>query len=158
MAYSVGGKNANLGELRNMLDMPVPRGFSITIRACSYFLLRTPGLFKNLFRLLKSIDPEKPARIAEISQSIDQLVQEAPIPAEVEQALFAEWDAAFGKNADVVVALRSSAIAEDGMQSFAGQYRQYPRRYPPGSAVCLQEGGCQPVFAPRPDLPRRARL
>ena len=35
MAYSVGGKNANLGELRNMLDMPVPRGFSITIRACS---------------------------------------------------------------------------------------------------------------------------
>lgn len=62
MAYSVGGKNANLGELRNMLDMPVPRGFSITIRACSYFLLRTPGLFKNLFQLLKSVDPEKPAR------------------------------------------------------------------------------------------------
>ena len=26
MAYSVGGKNANLGELRNMLAMPVPRG------------------------------------------------------------------------------------------------------------------------------------
>lgn len=123
MAYSVGGKNANLGELRNMLDMPVPRGFSITIRACSYFLLRTPGLFKNLFRLLKSVDPERPSRIAEISQNIEQLVQEAPIPAEVEQALFAEWDAAFGKNADVVVALRSSAIAEDGVQSFAGQYR-----------------------------------
>ena len=106
-----------------MLDMPVPRGFSITIRACSYFLLRTPGLFKNLFQLLKSVDPEKPARIAEISQNIEQLVQEAPIPAEVEQALFAEWDTAFGKNADVVVALRSSAIAEDGVQSFAGQYR-----------------------------------
>lgn len=25
MAYSVGGKNANLGELRNMLDMPCRR-------------------------------------------------------------------------------------------------------------------------------------
>lgn len=123
MAYSVGGKNANLGELRNMLAMPVPRGFAITIRAGSYFLLRTPGLFKNLFKLLKCVDPDKPALIAEISQHVENLVLEAPIPTQVERALFAEWDAAFGKDADVVVALRSSAIAEDGVQSFAGQYR-----------------------------------
>ena len=123
MAYSVGGKTANLGELRNMLAMPVPRGFAITIRAGSYFLLRTPGLFKNLFKLLKSIDPDKPALIAEISQQVEKLVLEAPIPKEVVKALYAEWDAAFGKDADVVVALRSSAIAEDGVQSFAGQYR-----------------------------------
>ena len=103
--------------------MPVPRGFAITIRAGSFFLLRTPGLFKSLFSLLKCIDPEKPALIADISQQVENLVLAAPIPAEVERALSAEWDAAFGKDADVVVALRSSAIAEDGVQSFAGQYR-----------------------------------
>ena len=123
MAYSVGGKNANLGELRNMLAMPVPRGFAITIRAGSFFLLRTPGLFKSLFALLKCVDSEKPSLIADISRQVEELVLAAPIPAEVERALSAEWDAAFGKDADVVVALRSSAIAEDGVQSFAGQYR-----------------------------------
>lgn len=37
MAYSVGGKNANLGELRNMLDMPVPPGFAVTIRPAPCF-------------------------------------------------------------------------------------------------------------------------
>ena len=41
MAYSVGGKNANLGELRNMLDMPVPRGFAITIQAGILLLLQS---------------------------------------------------------------------------------------------------------------------
>lgn len=124
MAYSVGGKNANLGELRNMLDMPVPRGFAVTVRAGSYFLLRTSGLFKTLLGLLRSIDPEKPAEISEISRKIEELVLSAPVTDDVARALFAEWDAAFGKDApEVVAALRSSAIAEDGVQSFAGQYR-----------------------------------
>lgn len=123
MAYSVGGKNANLGELRNMLDMPVPRGFAITIRAGSFFLLRTPDLFKNLFALLKAVDPDKPASIADISRQVEALVLAASVPDEVGTALFAEWDAAFGKDAEVITALRSSAIAEDGVQSFAGQYR-----------------------------------
>lgn len=40
MGYSVGGKNANLGELSNMLDMPVPPGFAVTIQASSLALLR----------------------------------------------------------------------------------------------------------------------
>ncbi len=124
MAYSVGGKNANLGELSNMLDMPVPRGFAITVRAGSYFLLRTSGLFKTLLSLLRSIDPEKPAEIRAVSRNIEKLVLQAPVPEDMAQALFAEWDTAFGKDsATVVTALRSSAIAEDGIQSFAGQYR-----------------------------------
>ena len=103
--------------------MPVPRGFAITIRAGSFFLLRTPSLFTSLFALLKAVDPDKPASIAQVSQQVEALVLAASVPEEVEQALFAEWDAAFGKNAAVVTALRSSAIAEDGVQSFAGQYR-----------------------------------
>ncbi|MBQ9405422.1 MAG: pyruvate, phosphate dikinase [Desulfovibrio sp.] len=123
MAYGVGGKNANLGELRNILHMPIPRGFAITVRAGSYFLLRTSGLFKKLLALLRSIDPEEPTGIKAISDEIEKLVLEAPVTDDLAQALFAEWDAAFGHDASsVVTALRSSAIAEDGVQSFAGQY------------------------------------
>ncbi|MGE4311136.1 PEP/pyruvate-binding domain-containing protein [Desulfovibrio sp.] len=123
MAYSVGGKNANLGELRNMLDMPVPRGFAITIRAGSIFLLRTPGLFKSIYSLLRSIDPEKPDSINAIARQVEQIICEAPVPQEVEEALLKAWDLAYGDDPQMVAALRSSAIAEDGVQSFAGQYR-----------------------------------
>ncbi len=123
MAYSVGGKNANLGELRNMLDMPVPRGFAITIKAGSLFLLRTPGLFKSMYSLLRSLDPEKTESINTVSRQVEQLICDAPVPVEVEKALLKAWDLAYGNDPQVVVALRSSAIAEDGVQSFAGQYR-----------------------------------
>ncbi len=123
MAYSVGGKNANLGELRNMLDLPVPRGFAITIRAGSIFLLRTPGLFKSIYSLLRSIDPEKPDSVSAIARQVEQLICEAPVPQEVEEALLKAWDTAYGDSPQMVAALRSSAIAEDGVQSFAGQYR-----------------------------------
>ncbi|MFT4300692.1 MAG: PEP/pyruvate-binding domain-containing protein [Desulfovibrio sp.] len=123
MAYSVGGKNANLGELRNMLDMPVPRGFAITIKAGSIFLLRTPGLFKSMYSLLRSIDPEKTESINTVSRQVEQLICDAQVPVEVEKALLKAWDLAYGNDPQVVVALRSSAIAEDGVQSFAGQYR-----------------------------------
>lgn len=123
MAYSVGGKNANLGELRNMLDMPVPRGFAITIKAGTIFLLRTPGLFKSVYSLLRSVDPDKPDNINAVSRQVEKLIREAPVPKEVEDALLKAWDLAYGNDPNAVAALRSSAIAEDGVQSFAGQYR-----------------------------------
>lgn len=123
MAYSVGGKNANLGELRNMLDMPVPRGFAITIKAGTIFLLRTSGLFKNIYSQLRSVDAEKPSSISAAAREVEHLILEAPIPEEVSEALLHAWDEAFGPESGAVAALRSSAIAEDGVQSFAGQYR-----------------------------------
>ena len=122
MAYSVGGKNANLGELRNMLDMPVPRGFAITIQAGILLLLQSSGLFKNIHLTLRAVDPDDPASIREASARVEQLIVDAPVPDEVGGALLRAWDESFGEG-DAVAALRSSAIAEDGVQSFAGQYR-----------------------------------
>ena len=43
MAYSVGGKNANLGELRNMLDMPVPLGFSVLLTGLAAIFVAHAG-------------------------------------------------------------------------------------------------------------------
>ncbi|MDR0815880.1 MAG: pyruvate, phosphate dikinase [Desulfovibrio sp.] len=123
MAYSVGGKNANLGELRNMLDMPVPRGFAVTTQAGSMLLLRTRGLFKNIYTQLRAVDPEAPSTARKASEAIEALVLEAETPPDVAAALFSAWDEAFGSDGAILAALRSSAIAEDGPQSFAGQYR-----------------------------------
>ncbi|MDR1660066.1 MAG: pyruvate, phosphate dikinase [Desulfovibrio sp.] len=123
MAYSVGGKNANLGELGNVLGMPVPRGFAVTLHTGSMLLLRPSGLFKNIYTLLRSVDPEAPATLRAAFTAIESLILQAETPKEIEEALFRAWDGAFGDEAGLRAALRSSAAAEDGTQSFAGQYR-----------------------------------
>ena len=122
MAYSVGSKNANLGELRNMLDMPVPRGFAITIEAGVRHILRTDGLFRKIHLALRGMDADDPASVRAAATEIQQLVVSAPVPAEVAEALLTAWDETFGPG-ETLAALRSSAVGEDGAQSFAGQYR-----------------------------------
>lgn len=121
MAYSVGGKNANLGELRNMLDMPVPRGFAVTIRASALFL-RHENLMRRVRTVLCAVDAEDPAGIRAASKAVEAMVLSAPLPDEVARALAAAWEEAFGNREDALAALRSSALSEDGVQSFAGQY------------------------------------
>lgn len=121
MTYSVGAKNANLGELRNMLEMPVPRGFAVTTRAGQLFLSQNPGLFTKIQRTLEDIDIDHPATIQKASETIQEAILGTPLPEEVEKALLSTYDRVF-RDRECRVALRSSAIAEDGVQSFAGQY------------------------------------
>lgn len=124
MAYSVGGKNANLGELRNMLDMPVPEGFAVTTRAASSMLLQNNGaLARQIHDLLYAADVEDPASLRQAGHDVEALIMATPVPDEVAGALYNAWDQAFGNDENTLAALRSSALAEDGVQSFAGQYR-----------------------------------
>ncbi len=123
MAYSVGGKNANLGELRNMLDMPVPEGFAVTTRAASCMLLQENGaLARKIHDRLYAADVDDPASLRDAGRDVENLIMDTPVPAKVSDALYNAWDQAFG-DGPVLTALRSSALAEDGVQSFAGQYR-----------------------------------
>ena len=122
MGYSVGGKNANLGELSNMLDMPVPPGFAVTIQASSLALLRPSGLFKKIHSTLCKVDADVPHSLQDAARTVQNLILEAPLPEDVEKALLDGWYEAFGKDSQVQAALRSSAVDEDGVQSFAGQY------------------------------------
>ncbi|MCR5257934.1 MAG: PEP/pyruvate-binding domain-containing protein, partial [Desulfovibrio sp.] len=121
MAYVVGGKNANLGEMANMLELPVPRGFAVTIQAGRTFLSRYSGLFDFVHKELLKIDVDKASTIDQASRRIVQAILDAPMPKQLETALLKAYDETFGGRR-VRVALRSSAISEDGMQSFAGQY------------------------------------
>lgn len=124
MAYSVGGKNANLGELRTMLDMPVPEGFAVTTRAAARMLLQENGaLSRKIHDLLYAADVDDPASLHAAGHAVEALIMATPLPDEIAEALRNAWDQAFGNGEDVLAALRSSALAEDGIQSFAGQYR-----------------------------------
>lgn len=78
MAYSVGAKNANLGELANMLGLPVPRGFAVTIRTGQIFLSRYSGLFDLVQRELAKIDVDHPKTIDQASSAIAEAIMYAP--------------------------------------------------------------------------------
>lgn len=118
----VGGKCANLGELRNAVQVPIPRGFAITTKAYAS-VLYVKGLREDIQKILRDANPEAPSSIAHVSQAIHQLINQTPLPAELMEALFKAWDAEFENTENIRVALRSSAVCEDGALSFSGQYR-----------------------------------
>lgn len=124
---AVGGKSANLGEMAGA-GLPTPRGFAVTTAACEAFLNK--GLREEIRKLLRNADAAHPHTVIRVAREIDALLAAAPLPPQVEEALLARWDETFGppdpagKSASgTLAALRSSAVAEDGGDSFAGQYR-----------------------------------
>lgn len=124
LSMAVGGKSANLGELGNVLRLPVPRGFAITTAAQEAFM--GPELMEEVRKILRNADPALPASIAQVAEEIERRMLDASMPEELEAALLQQWDAAFGleeAEAPLMAALRSSAVAEDGVHTFAGQYK-----------------------------------
>ena len=142
----VGGKMANLGELRNKLRIPVPAGFAITAQAYTVFMQQS-GLWDEINCLvlghpmaaqfgtctLPDAEPEdddndetgQPIALLEMCAKIRGMILAARIPAELEEAILSAYDRlAAHEGGQVNVALRSSALGEDSAgASFAGQHR-----------------------------------
>ena len=108
----VGGKNASLGEMFNMLTpkgILVPKGFAITASAFSYFLVYN-NLKERINDLLDSIDRTSFHNLAEIGTKVRLLMLSGKIPQDLSLAISSAYEAMFddGKQA---VAVRSSATA-----------------------------------------------
>lgn len=124
---TVGGKNASLGEMISQLadaGVRVPGGFATTAEAFRVFL-RHDGLDQRIADRLATLDADDVRELAQAGAEIRQWIIDTPFPAELEQAVraeFAELDAD-GKGS---FAVRSSATAEDLPDaSFAGQQETY---------------------------------
>ncbi|MCA1962136.1 MAG: phosphoenolpyruvate synthase [Desulfomonile sp.] len=125
----VGGKNANLGELRNRVGVPVPEGFAVTTRAYQFFLERN-DLIDEINRKRMDLDVRDPMAVNQVSEEIQRLIITAPVPEELQKTILQAYDemAARARGIDALtngqprVALRSSAIGEDSELSYAGQY------------------------------------
>jgi pyruvate,water dikinase len=124
----VGGKNANLGEIKSRLQFPIPHGFAITTTAFDHFLTHN-DLADDINNKKMEIDPTDPESINQASQAIQQLILSAQVPASLEEAIqgayrqmVSEMHQAGAKDPSPKVAMRSSAIGEDSEFSFAGQY------------------------------------
>ena len=125
---SVGGKNANLGEMTNA-GIPVPPGFAITAFSYKKFIEET-GIASRIYEIIKetvtNLNDPKQFEIA--SKKIRELIESTPMPRDVETAIRAAYEELCRRLnlKDVFVAVRSSATAEDlADASFAGQQETY---------------------------------
>jgi len=125
---SVGGKNANLGEMINA-GMPVPPGFAVTAFSYKKFIEET-GISEKIYAVIRETvtDPDDPKQYEIASKKIRELIESTPIPKDVEEAIrlaYGELCRRLDANG-VLVAARSSATAEDLPDaSFAGQQETY---------------------------------
>ncbi|MEJ5300334.1 MAG: PEP/pyruvate-binding domain-containing protein [Thermodesulforhabdaceae bacterium] len=118
----VGGKNANLGEMLTKLGLPIPRGFAITVNAFHFFM-DANDLRSEINKILMETDFQDPQSIGESSEAIQAKIIASKIPFELSQDILEAYeDLVSVVGSDINVALRSSAIGEDGDISFAGQY------------------------------------
>lgn len=123
----VGGKAANLGELRNGTDVPVLPGYATTSEAYDSFIHDT-GLKDKIEKLLDGLDTDDMHDLQRRGEQIRAHIKEADMPKELRE----DFVEAYRTLEDEIgvdnpkVAVRSSATAEDlPGASFAGQQETY---------------------------------
>jgi pyruvate, water dikinase len=122
MMDQVGGKNANLGEIRNRVGLPVPMGFAITSYAYKSFI-EANQLENQIKKQVDSLGSNDLEAIALAGRKIQQSILLAKIPPALEKAILTSYDQlVFLAGREITVSIRSSAVGEDSEVTFAGQY------------------------------------
>ena len=120
----VGSKMANLGEIKNKLQIRIPEGFVITAAAYEK-VIEENDLKAEIDRLFQSADKDDIEALYALSSKIQQLIIQSRIPDDLVEAVRQAYDRLESDaKGTVALALRSSALGEDMPESsFAGQYR-----------------------------------
>jgi pyruvate,water dikinase len=144
----VGGKGANLGEM-TQAKFPVPNGFVVTAEA--YFdFIRENNLTTKINHLLQTVHYEDTHSLNQVSAHIEKEIMHGVISDELINTIYASYKQLSGPLSDALVAVRSSATAEDLPDaSFAGQQETYLNVS--GEANLLQsvKKGWASLFGPR---------
>ena len=124
----VGGKNASLGEMISHLSnagVSVPGGFATTAQAYRDFLEQS-GLNAKIQAELDQLNVDDVQALTTTGAKIRQWVIDTPLTAELEADIRSAFAELAKDNADIAVAVRSSATAEDLPDaSFAGQQETF---------------------------------
>ncbi|MCP4685255.1 MAG: hypothetical protein GY867_07380 [bacterium] len=123
-ACSVGSKNAQMGELKSQLGLPVPDGFAVSGWAYRQFL-KANDLQNRIGKRIKALDVSSYEQLKSVSEEIQAMVRAATIPPELVEAIESSFKALVKKSGSDRFSLRSSAIGEDTEYSFAGQYATF---------------------------------
>lgn len=118
----VGGKGANLGELRRIDGIHVPDGFCVTTDAYKEIIGNSAAI-NPLLDKLDGLKTSSRRDIADVSAKIREAIEETAIPESLGNEIGQHLEQLGDKNA---YAVRSSATAEDlPTASFAGQQDTY---------------------------------
>jgi pyruvate,water dikinase len=124
----VGGKNASLGEMISQLSsagVNVPGGFATTAGAFRDFLVFS-GLKDKINTALQALDTNDVVALASVGAEIRQWILDAELQPELNSAIEFSYAELCADDADIAVAVRSSATAEDLPDaSFAGQQETF---------------------------------
>ncbi|MFC1531760.1 PEP/pyruvate-binding domain-containing protein [Thermodesulfobacteriota bacterium] len=120
---SAGGKIAHLGELANVLGLPVPFGFVVTTYTYQSFV-RQNKIQDLLNEMANKVDIRDYDELTATSHEMQKLVREGQIPTDLEREILDAYKAMSQREGEenLMVSVRSSALHEDIMASFAGQY------------------------------------
>lgn len=126
----VGGKNANIAEVKNLLRLRTPEGFALTLKTFADFISHN-GLEKAIVAL--ETEGPGPGRLRDLRVAVKNA--EAPV------RLLSEIDSALARmrkrtQGPLSLAVRSSAAGEDGYyHSFAGIYESVLNVPPDAASV-----------------------
>ena len=119
----VGSKMSRLGEIKNKLNIPVPRGFSLSVRYFEDVMLNN-DLRGKKNKIFYSVDFDDIDQIQAASRETQELIVNSELPANLEKKAITAYDKCFGKSEHIRIAVRSSAIGEDSADfSFAGLHK-----------------------------------
>jgi pyruvate, water dikinase len=118
----VGGKNANLGEIKNSVHLPTPDGFVLTAEAYRQVLAEN-HLTQRLGAFFQEVDPGNLEDLTEKSRLMRDQILQARIPARLVDEVNRQYEQlAENLGHQPRLALRSSGLYEDQEFSFAGQF------------------------------------
>jgi pyruvate,water dikinase len=114
-----GGKAAHLARVARDTGLAVPPGYVVTANAFHYFV-EASGLREDLDRRLRQILLSRAEDVPRLAGELMEVILGAEAPV----SLAAQIEAAAGElsRGGRLLAVRSSALAEDSELSFAGQY------------------------------------
>ncbi|HMK60183.1 MAG TPA: PEP/pyruvate-binding domain-containing protein [Dissulfurispiraceae bacterium] len=136
MIDRLGGKNAHLGEIRNMIHLPTPDGFAISTYAFKLFFDHS-NLQACISQKLEGLSVDDLPELNRITSEIQEMVSTAEVPDELKKAVSEELGSltqgqsnSSNPNHQPMFSVRSSALQEDGEFSFAGQYSTFLNVHP----------------------------
>ena len=116
----VGDKMSRLGEIKNVLGLPVPEGFSLSVRLFEEIIMNN-NIRGQKDKIFADLDFSDIAQIRDASQKTQNLFISNPIPQNVKDKILEAFDSKFSLNSNIKLAVRSSALGEDSDKySFAG--------------------------------------
>ncbi len=118
----LGNKAKHSAVIQNELGIAVPLGFAVSTGGYHYFI-EDNNLRGPIDDLLTELNIHSPHSLTRISHKLTEIILKAEVPPEIEESMLAAYDRLFQAcGGQINVAVRSSAISEDGDCSFAGQY------------------------------------